>query len=241
MMAIRWIAIVAAVTLLAGCTLPTRKTVSGSGKTVTLDFDFKDFTQVRVGSAFTLDITQGDDYSIRVEVDDNLEQYLDVKRSGDTLQIGLKPRLSIVFGNTTLRARVTLPQLTGLEASGASRCDIVGFSSDQRLTLEASGASTVRGAIASGAAKIEASGASTIDLDGSGTDLNAVASGASTLRLEDFAVSDARADASGASRITVNVTGTLDATASGASSVRYVGDPAKVRENSSGASSIGPE
>ncbi len=239
MMAVRWMALLAGMILLAGCILPTTKSVSGSGKTVTLDFALDDFTRVSVGSAFKLDITQGDAFSIQVEVDDNLEQYLDVKRSGDTLEIGLKPRLGILFGNTTLRAWVTMPQLTGLEASGASNCRISGFSSDKGLDLEASGASTVRGDAASGAAKIGASGASTVELKGSGTDLNAVASGASTLRLEDFAVTDARADASGASRITVNVTGTLDATASGASSVRYVGDPAKVRENSSGASTIG--
>ena len=241
MMAVRWMALLAAMILLAGCTLPTTKSVSGSGKTVTLDFNFDDFTRVSVGSALKLDITQGDDFSIQVEVDDNLEQYLDVRRSGDTLYIGLKPRLSILFGNTTLRARVTMPQLTGLEASGASNCKISGFSSDKRLDLEASGASTVRGDIASGAAKIEASGASTIELTGAGADLNAVASGASTLRLEDFMVTDARVDASGASRITVNASGTLDAKASGASSVRYVGDPAKVRMDSSGASSIEPK
>lgn len=241
MFAIRWVGALVAVVLLAGCTLPAARSILGSGKTVTLEFDFDDFTQVNVSNAFRVDITQADGYSIQVEVDDNLEPYLEVKRVGDELQIGLKPRLNILFGNTTLRAWVTMPQLTGLEVSGASRCDIAGFESDKRLNLEASGASTVRGDITSGTARIEASGASTVELTGAGSDLDAIASGASTLRLDDFVVLDARADASGASRITVNLSGTLDATASGASSVRYLGDPARVKRNSSGASSIEPK
>lgn len=238
MLAVRLMAAFAVVVLLAGCTVPSTTRITGSGKTVTVDFDFDDFTRVKASSAFTVDITQGESYSIQVEVDDNLEQYLEVTRSGDTLQIGLKP-VSGWFGNKTLRAQITMPQLTGLNLSGASNCEITGFSSDKRLDVEASGASSLRGDISGGAAKIEASGASTIELTGSAPDLTAIASGASTLRLDDFAVKDASVEASGASRITVNATGTLNARASGASTVRYVGEPARLNKDASGASTIG--
>ncbi len=75
-------------------------------------------------------------------------------------------------------------------------------------------------------------------LSGSGQKLRVTASGASTADLRDFAVNDANVDANGASLIEVNTTGTLDAKASGASTVRYTGNPTLGRIDESGASSV---
>ncbi len=49
---------------------------------------------------------------------------------------------------------------------------------------------------------------------------------------------DADVEASGASTVTVNLSGTLDADASGASRVLYLGNPSLGRIDTSGASSI---
>ena len=72
----------------------------------------------------------------------------------------------------------------------------------------------------------------------SGKNLRVTASGASTADLRDFAVNDASVEASGASRIEVNAAGTLDAKASGASTVHYTGNPTLGRIDESGASSV---
>jgi hypothetical protein len=225
--------------LLAGCMIGSAQ-LTGSGRTVTRDYDFSDFTRIEAGYAFEVDVQQGDSYSVEVTVDDNLEQYLDVTQDGDTVRLRLKPSVRFSLNRVTLRAGITLPTLEGLDLSGATRATVSGFESQENLDVQVSGASTLRGDITSGDARFGISGASTVTLDGAAGNLDLEASGASTANLEDFPVTDARVNANGASRAVVNVSGELNAEASGASSVRYTGDPATVRADASGASSIEP-
>lgn len=217
-----------------GIGMPT--VISGSGDVTSQSYDFSDFDQVLISAAFQGTIEQGSDYSVVVRVNENLAQYLKVEQNGNSITIGLTPNTSINRG--TLEYSIVMPTLKSIEASGASRAELTGFSSSESLRAEASGASRIEGDISSGVANIEASGASTIRLAGSGGDLRANASGASTIDLEQFAVDNANVNASGASRIVVNASGTLDAEASGASNVGYLGNPTLGNINESGGSNI---
>ncbi len=223
---------------LAACTVPVPivNNIRGSGNVITKNYDFSDFDQVVIANAFRAEVTAGDGYMVEVTVDDNLVEHLRVEQKGDTVTISLEPNLSL--NNTTLRARITLPKLTGLDASGASRVDVSGFDSTNDVWVTVSGASTARGDMNTGDLNANVSGASTLSLAGSGHGLKVDASGASNADLSDFSVTNAMVEVSGASRAQVNVSGKLDATASGASSVRYSGDPTLGRIDESGASTI---
>jgi hypothetical protein len=76
-----------------------------------------------------------------------------------------------------------------------------------------------------------------LNLLGSGEKLVALVSGASDLRGFDYPVKEARLDVSGASLGKVTVSTKLEATVTGASTVRYRGNPA-VYPNVSGGSSL---
>jgi hypothetical protein len=228
---------------LAGCcaiSFPAL-TMTGSGEVVTQEEDIADFDQVDVSHAFRVDVSQGEAFRVVVRVDDNLRRYLRVVKRGSTLMIGLEPgRLSTVR-RATLEAEVTMPQLTGVALSGASHVAISGFESTSALDVEASGASELRGDIEAADARFHVSGASRVTLSGSAEDLIVEASGASRVDLSDFDVVDADIELSGASRATVSANGRLDARASGASELTYLGSPALGDIETSGASSVRPE
>lgn len=235
-----FVLLLTAAILLAGCAdLPSFTAIRGSGNPVTQTFDFSNFDQLSLSHAFQTEVTASDRYSVEVTVDDNLVDRLRVEQRGDTVTIGLDPNAAL--SNATLRARVSMPRLTSLDASGASRVNLSGFRSSSDMRMDVSGASTVNGDLESGDLDADVSGASTLRLRGQGDSLRAVASGASTADLRDFAVTDANVEASGASRINVNASGRLDAEASGASSVRYSGSPTLGRIDQSGAGTVGPE
>ena len=84
------------------------------------------------------------------------------------------------------------------------------------------------------------SGASTVRLNGRGGNSSIVVSGASTADLEDFALDDVNVEVSGASTAIVNVSGRLDAEATGASKVEYLGEPTLGKIDESGASRVVP-
>lgn len=232
--------LIVAALLMAACTItlpgPDLTVITGSGNTVSQTYDFSNFDGVEIGHAFQAQLAPGDGYSVEVTVDDNLVEHLRVEQQGDVVSIGFEPGVTVSRG--TQQARITLPVLTYLEASGATRVNLSGFRSSEDLRLNVSGASTVTGDIEGGDLAADVSGASTLRLNGSGGSADVVASGASTADLSNFSLTNATVEASGASRINVDVSGTLNAEASGASSVRYTGNPTVERSNSSGGSSI---
>ena len=224
------------------CSLPELPSISqvsltASGNVVTQEEAISEFDKVETSHSFVVNIKQGENFSVIIRVDDNLVEQLQVEKFGSTLKIGLKPGISIV-SNATLEAEITMPELTGLDLSGASKATISGFKSTKNLTVDLSGASSVRGDIEAGDTSFDLSGSSSANLTGSGGNLTLDASGSSDVDLSDFPVADVEIDASGASTVTVNPSGRLDVEASGASNVYYLGDPGMGTIDTSGASSV---
>ncbi len=208
----------------------------GSGNLETKEYAFADFTQVEISSAFEFEIQQSSSYNISVTADDNVMDYVQVSKDGQTLKIGL--RTITWFGPVTLKASVAMPQLLGLTVSGASRGDIYDFSSTEDVDITVSGASRVNGDITAGDIEFEVSGASAIQLEGSANNIFAEVSGASRFNLGSFTVGNADVSFSGASSGTINLDGRLDADLSGASRLSYIGEPTMGNISTSGASTI---
>jgi hypothetical protein len=239
--------LLAATVLLSGCCCPwtiVRRVVrdinvQGSGVLVTQEMNLSGFSRLVISHAFEADVRKSDTYSVVITVDDNLVDHLDVSKRGDTLYVGID-NVSLL-GDATLRAKITMPTLEGLAASGATKVTATGFRSSARFDLKVSGASSFEAEMDSGDVRMRVSGASTVTLDGSGGNADIGVSGASRARLEGFSLQDVQVEASGASSATVNVAGRLDAEASGASTILYLGNPQLGRIEESGASSVKPK
>jgi hypothetical protein len=226
---------VAALLLLAivasGCTA-----VTGSGDVVTIEVPVDDFNRLAVSHSFDVNVSVGDEPSLTLRVDDNLESSLEVEVTNDTLRIGLQPRTSV--SNATLEADVTVTSLDAVEGSGAVSIDL-GSLAGSTLELQLSGASDLNGAVDFDNVTGVLSGASNISLSGRVATLDVDASGASDLALLDLEVDGLIVSLSGASSAEVSVNDSIRASLSGASSLRYRGDPDVTTIDVSGASSIG--
>jgi hypothetical protein len=225
--------------LLAGCSVITGPSVTGSGNLVTKQYPFTNFTGVSAGSVFDVTVKPGTTPGVSLTVDDNLVEYLDVSTSGDRLNLRLKSNTNV--RNATLKAVVTVPELTSLDLSGASKGRLEGCRSAKKLDIDVSGASRLEGDLESGDMHMGLSGASHASLKGTAGNLRLNVSGASHADLEELQIKDANVDVDGASHATVHPSGNLQARASGASSVQYAGQPANVDKQTSGASSVRPK
>ena len=174
-----------------------------------------DFNGVDVGGVFQVEITAGKDFSVVVEADDNLLQYIKTEVDHGVLHIETTERIS---SETPLRVRVSAPDIETVEASGASKVALAGVNNSS-LNIDTSGASKLKLEGETAAVRVEVSGASSIDA-------------------EALKARTAEVDASGASSVRVFVTERLVSDASGASRVSYSGNPASVEKKTSGASSI---
>lgn len=189
--------------------------IQGSGTAKTEPRNVSGFRKIEAGGAVNLEVTVQKDFGVTVEADDNLLQYIKTEADGDSLKIFSEGKIS---PKTKINVKISMPELTDLNISGASNAIITNVKTD---TLH-----------------LEASGASKIKIDGAAKSVQVEASGASKIDAESLQAENAGVDSSGASNVTVSPSNDLDAEASGASSVYYTGDPKNIKQNSSGASSI---
>jgi hypothetical protein len=148
---------------------------TGSGQVVTQEMELTGFDKLDISQGFNVQVDQGDEFSVVIRVDDNLVEYLQVEKVGDTLKIGLEGNR--IYGNSTLQANVTLPSLTGLDVSGGSDVSVNGTGDE--IWVDASGGSDADlAAFKMVNASIDASGGSQVIINASGT-LNVDASGGS--------------------------------------------------------------
>jgi len=197
--------------------------IDGSGNLTTESYALTDFNRIEAHNGFELEVSVSDTFSIEITADDNVQEYIDVSKSGDTLEIRL--RGTRFYHSVTVRAKITMPNLYWLELSGGSRANITGFSSLHNFEADLSGGSRLSGDLTAYYTEFELSGGSRVELEGAGDDLIIDASGGSQLDLEDFSIDNATIGLSGGSRATINISGTLDVDLSGGSRVLYVGDP----------------
>ena len=209
--------------------------VVGSGDVTAATPAVEPFEALDVESAFEVALAPGE-YGVTVRADDNIIDRVRAEVSRGTLVLGLEGSSS----NVTLEADVTLPaeELVEVRVRGASQVRADQTFSAEQFVVEAAGASTVVLPVVADDLEVSAQGASTISLQGSAATLRGEAQGASTLALYGLTAADAMVGADGASTVEVTATASLEADASGASTIRYDGDPGEVIGDSSGASSI---
>jgi hypothetical protein len=222
-----------AATLLITALLPP-VLLAGCGPMGTQTYNLTDFTNVDISSAFRFEIVQSDSYGVSVTAPEPLFNSIHVTREGETLRITMTGSAPL----TGVKAKITMPDLRGLELSGAVNGTVKGFSSSHNFNLNVSGASHLSGNIVVGDAALRVSGASNVQLDGSAKNITIDVSGASTLGISAFPVNDADVTVNGASNAAINVGGRLDADLSGASRLTYAGEPTLGDIKTSGSSTL---
>lgn len=186
----------------------------GSGNIVTQDRDVRDFSSIEVGGVFQVEVTAQKDFSVQIEGDDNLLQFVDMTVNDGRLEISTTKRIK---ASKPILVRISAPNIEELQVSGASRVKIVDLKNSSL--------------------KVDTSGASKVELSGETSELNIDISGASKIEAEELKAMTATVDASGASKVSVAVSQDLRSEASGASKITYVGSPT-VSKSTSGSSKV---
>lgn len=165
------------------------------------DYDLSGFTNLLAEEAFTVNLTQGDEFSVKVRVTKEIKDKLDVRVDGNTLILGVKSGKSII--NTDFVADVTMPDLN---------------------TLKVKSAATVKGEMNVESLSIEASSAATVVLKGSSDKLEIQSLHASSVFMDEFVAKDCEVICKHASDVDIQVSESIEAMARTASDISITGD-----------------
>jgi hypothetical protein len=240
--------------LFAGCSR------TDAGPVTTRSFDYTNFDNVEVNSAFEVELVQGNTYSISVTAQEKLFDQISMTKSGEILQINMQwgwGTWVASWGYQRPKATITMPDLYVLKLSGASKGTAKGFRSSHdtniflagagsldvdfeadNTQIDVSGASRITGKVKANGVRLQIDGASSAQLAGTASTIDLEESGASRAELESLTAGTVNVELSGASRATVSPTEKMSVKISGASSLTYTGSPSLESIDVSGASTI---
>lgn len=200
--------------------------------------DLTSFNSIKISGAFTVYISKGEKNNLAVSASDT--KYRDniiTKVKNNTLQVSYSGS-STFSTNPRLRVYLSYTDLQKIDASGTSDIKFQDVFNGDICSISLSGASQLKAPVNLNTAALNLSGASNASLTGQAGNLKVTASGASDFKSPELIAINAEITLSGASDASVTVKEELEAKASGASTLKFKGNPFTVRETVSGASSI---
>jgi hypothetical protein len=207
----------------------------GNGILQTEERTVRSFNAIDVSGGFEVVITQSDVESLVIEADENLMRFIITEVHGRELKIYTEGSIS---ANAGLRAIISLKDLNSIDISGAVDLTATNTISGKDLLIDGSGASDIDLSLQYEKIDLDLSGASKVRLEGNAEKMFIEGSGASKIYAAELKTSTTKLDVSGASYAEIWATESLTLEASGASNIRYKGEPANIRTNTSGASNI---
>ena len=196
------------------------------------------FARLEIGGAYKVFLSQGDQEKLVIEADAEEIEEIVTEVVGNKLKIYTKSGWGERFHEMTIY--LTFKNLDYIDFSGAVEVSAENALTFSELEMDVSGAAEIDLEMKADKYTAEFSGASEIDFRGTCKTGYIEISGASEFDAEGLQFEDLSIELSGASDAKIWATGTLNIDASGASSIRYKGNPPNTSIDESGASSIKP-
>ena len=194
-----------------------------------------DFTGIKVGDAYNINITQGDANTVKVTAPEAIQTQIKTEVKDGILIISTDGNIK---GDDKISIAVGVKSLASLDVSGAADVKSENQLISDKLTITTNGAGDIHLDLKATDVKADVSGAGDLTLKGNAQTMDATVSGAGDLKASNFEVAKITAKVSGAGDAKINVSQSLTADVSGAGDVIYKGSPIDRNVNISGAGSV---
>jgi hypothetical protein len=208
---------------------------NGSGKMVTETRKVTGFNKIDISGGFDVVIKQDTAESVSITADDNLMEAIKSEVSDGKLQIKTK---GSICNSGKLVLNISLRDLNRIETSGAVNVTSNGKITTKDLVIGTSGATKITLDLNANNLITNGTGSTELNLTGQASSHLVNFSGAGTLNALDFIVAKYNIESTGAVNCKINVLNELNVSSAGVSEVEYRGNPAKIHEDKSGASTL---
>ena len=193
----------------------------------------EEFTIVSASEGLDVYVTEGDEFEITVEADENIIDLIATDIKNDRLRIHAEQNI----GRATKKIFVTLPDVTGLESSSGSSLNTENKITSDKLEIDASSGANVNIEMEANEVEIDASSGANLNLSGAVQTVFVDASSGANINAKKLMSKVCHADASSGGNVSVNVSDDLTADASSGGNISYSGD-AKVTKKKSVSGSV---
>lgn len=210
----------------------TADTDSGNGNVITEERKLTDFQSVKASGSIDVEINMADDFSVRVENDENLLEYVITEVKGGVLEVYYK---NGIYLNDHAKVYISAPSLNEITCSGSADMDIrETLQNDNQILIRSSGSGDISGHVETPAIHIVSSGSGDIKLSGKTRELTSESSGSGDVNCENLKSEKAEVKISGSSDVKVFASVGLKVFISGSGDVFYSGNPPNPEIRTSG-------
>ncbi len=230
--------ILSALFLLSSCGFMGGERIVGDGNWKSEERSIGSYKDIQVSGAAGVHLIQGEAKPVRIEIDQNLQQYIEVFVEGGTLVVRTKSGIN-VDPSKEMAVFVTAPSFNDIQVSGAgSIVTDAKINNPGPINIGISGAGDIKVEVNAPKVGVDISGAGSATMVGETKEFDLGISGAGKARCFELKAETTTVRISGAGDADVFASLRLDANTSGAGSIRYKGKPAEVKSGKSGAGSI---
>jgi len=209
--------------------------VKGSGHQVSESHKMADFSQIDISGGFKVNLKQDSSLAVTINADDNLMKYIHTTIEGDKLRIYSRKNLC---GSSEIVINIGVKNLDRIKTSGAININSDGKLNTKDLSIDLNGASKVNMDLNAANVTTEGSGSAEISLKGQASSHKVQLAGSGKIYALDFVVGSYDIETTGASECEINVLHDLTVNTTGASEIKYRGNPSNVNSHKTGASTI---
>jgi hypothetical protein len=200
--------------------------------------DLKGYSKIHLRGSLDLEIEEGSQYAFTLEAPERQQDVYRTEVKGDTLEISVKSGFHMNLGEA--RARITLPELDGLQIDGSGDAKIRSLSHvhDVEIEIHGSGDVDLSGSAAKLAVSIQGSGDVTLQ-GGSAQALDVRTSGSGDVDAKRYSAKVVNAHTSGSGDVSVTVDGgPADFSTNGSGDIDWWGKADQVQSHSSGSGDV---
>ena len=206
----------------------------GSGVQKTEKRKVEAFQKISISGAYKVVLKQDSSFALQVTADDNLLPLIKTEVSGGRLHIYNK---KAICSSRQMVVTVGVGRLEEIKSSGGIEVSGDGKLTTGDIRLNLAGATKLTLNLTAGNVITEGSGATELNLTGQATSHSIDLSGSGNVKAVNFIVGDCSIQTSGVGHVEVNVLKTLNINSSGASEIKYKGNPS-VTQTKAGLSSV---
>ncbi len=210
--------------------------VDGNGHRTDEVREVGEFTRVEDDGELDVFIERGDEFSVVVSIDSNLQRLVDVRVSGDTLVVDSERN----FGHTVdgPHVWVTMPRLQGVYLDGSGRMVATGFASDDTVDLDLDGSGEVEFHGEASRINVSHDGSGRVIVEGETDSIDLSLGGSGSIDARSCPALEGVFDLSGSGKISATVLETAQASLSGSGRIDLYGGAVLEHRSLSGSGSI---
>lgn len=212
-------------------------TVTGNGHVTTEKRSVAGFTKLSFGGPFEVEVIPGQDFSVSIEAEENLLQYINIDKEGGRLKVKVMEGINLRT-KKDIRITVSLPKVESISFSGSGKVEVKGIIKDvEKLDLSVAGSGDMVAALDCPEVEGDIAGAGSITLSGTTRKLKLDVAGAGDCKCEKLLAEEVNISIAGSGNAWVYASLKLDVSIAGSGDIYYRGNPA-IKQSIAGSGDI---